>query len=177
MSQSINSDAVKIFHKEKWNIEKREVPYGKSNALGKTSFNKSQIPSDYSLFIEEYSAFINAEDNAWFLMLEDFSEQSDSAFVWNEFETQSLDAALDDADEKKIKDFWNRHLPIFISVKDGYSFFAIEFREDNKNNIVFGREPEYEATSYFCDSFSDLLVIIINHISGKKQNNLLSDII
>jgi hypothetical protein len=168
---------MRIFRKENWIIENRIIPLGRLSSLGEVSYDISQIPSDYISFIEEYISFANSKENAWFLMLEDFSGQGKSAFAWNELEKQSLDAALDDADEKKIRKFWERHLPILLSVKDGYSFLAMEFKENNERVIVSGREPEYENTSHVCGSFSDLLDIMILHVSGEKKHDLLCSLI
>lgn len=154
---------MEILEIENWIIKKRAPYVLASKILGATKFNTNLLPPEYLSFLEKYISFNNPDDSAWFLMLEDFSEKRGSAFSWNEFEKQGLEAAIDYDEAKKIEDFWLYHLPIFISTKDGYSYLAIELLTNGNHRIVWGREPEYEEISHFCDSFSDLLDIAAKH--------------
>ena len=45
-------------------------------------------------------------------------------------------------------------LPIFLSVKDGYSYYATSMRD---GSIVWGTEPEFEECKLVADSFIDFL--------------------
>jgi Uma2 family endonuclease len=55
----------------------------------------------------------NKDETAWFLCENDFNGVSDSAYRWNEFETQSLEAAEgDELWKTQILDFWRYHFPI-----------------------------------------------------------------
>ncbi|MCM1100467.1 MAG: hypothetical protein NC079_01780 [Clostridium sp.] len=87
------------------------------------------------------------------LCAEDFNRESEDAFQWNEFEMMSLQAAVDEDDEewqKDIRAFWDKHLPICLSVRDGYSYYAIRI---NDGHVVCGYEPEFEETTDMADSF------------------------
>ena len=167
---------MEILKIENWIIKER-VPYiYSSKTLGATKFSTHFLPPEYISFLEKYTSFNNPDDSAWFLMLEDFSENSGSAFSWDEFEKQGLETAIDYDGAKEIEDFWLNHLPILISVKDGYSYLAIELLINGNHRIVWGREPEYEEISHFCDSFSDLLDVVAKHITGRQSNSILEKI-
>ena len=58
-----------------------------------------------------------------------------------------------------IINFWNRHLPIYRSVKGKYSYYAID---TESGKIVCGYEPEYEDASIVADSFEDFIDKIIS---------------
>ncbi len=79
-----------------------------------------------------------------------------------EFEELSLEVAEgDDEWKEEIKRWWDKKLPIIISVRDGYSFFAIDL-ENDCGNIVKGEEPEFEETEIVASSFYEFLDMLIN---------------
>ena len=99
----------------------------------------------------------NKAETAWFLCQPDYDGTSDSAYRWNEFELQSLEAAEGDDDwRREITRFWDRHFPIFLSVKAGYSFLALRLTEPDYGAVVYGHEPEYEEVDVICPSFTEL---------------------
>lgn len=61
--------------------------------------------------------------------------------------------------ENEIKEFWNNHLPIIMSVKGDYSYYAISIMS---GSIVQGEEPEFEECEIVADSFEEFLREIIN---------------
>ena len=88
----------------------------------------------------------------------DFSGESGLAFAWNEWERQSIEAAEGDEElERRVVAFWDSHLPILLSVKSGYAYFAIE---QSSLRIVRGEEPEYEEATPLAPSFTALLQLI-----------------
>jgi hypothetical protein len=116
------------------------------------------MPSDYREFVEETKIAVSPDEKAWFLTALDFSGESDSAFAWNEWERQSLEAAEDDeALKRQTLGFWDSHLPVLVSVKSGYAYVAIE-RSDL--TVVCGEEPEYEEATLLTSSFAELLHLI-----------------
>ena len=101
------------------------------------------------------------DEKTWFLCQNEYNNISDLAFKWNEFEKLSLEVAEDDKELKKdIKQWWDKKLPIIISVKDGYTFFAIDL-ENNSGEIVRGEEPEFEETKVVANSFFEFLDMVI----------------
>ena len=85
---------------------------------------------------------------------------SDLAFKWNEFEELSLEVADDEEWKKDIKQWWDKKVPIIMSVKDGYTFFAIDL-ENNSGEIVRGEEPEFEEVEVVANSFFEFLDMVI----------------
>ena len=72
----------------------------------------------------------------------------------------SLDAAEgDNSWTAEIKSFWNEHLPICLSLKDGYSYYALCLKD---GTIVTGEEPEFEETTEVAPSFRDFLQMLCN---------------
>lgn len=113
-------------------------------------------------FWDFFSKIESSDDCAWFLCEQDFkAEYKPNEFAWNEFEKISLNAAID-ADEKNIvTEWWSKHPPIAMSVRNGYSFLAIDL-DEQFGSIVYGYEPEFEETSIIAQSFDDLLNQIIS---------------
>lgn len=95
------------------------------------------IPIEYLKFLASFSLLTNLSDTTWFNSISDFNEtNTESDFKWNEFERMSLESSEDFPDvKKKVIEFWNHHLPIILSVKNGYSFFAINVSEDHFGKI------------------------------------------
>lgn len=100
-----------------------------------------------------YQEVVSADETSWFLCCDDYNGTSESAFKWNEFENLSLEAAGDDSEWKEeIRQWWDKRLPIIISVREGYSFYAIDL-EGGNGRIVRGEEPEFEEAEVVADSF------------------------
>jgi hypothetical protein len=113
------------------------------------------LPKDIVAFLEETKAAVSPDNKSWFNTSTDLSGQSGVAFLWNQWEFDSL-AAADNYPKLQltIRAFWDQHFPIMISVKNGYAYFAIQ-RDDLA--IVCGEEPEYEEASTIAASFADFL--------------------
>lgn len=119
---------------------------------------QSLISASYGRFLSRISSCAKADDTAWFLTDDDFRDRSDAAFAWNEFERQSLDAAEGDAEwTDQITRYWSEHLPVLLSVKSGYAYFALAERGE----IVFGREPEYEEAEVVAANFDEFLAKLV----------------
>ena len=79
----------------------------------------SELPADYQEFLQRFQTITNESDNVWFNSIEDFNGESDSGFRWNEFEMMGLEALQDDEEScDMIRQFWDNHIPILMSVKD-----------------------------------------------------------
>jgi hypothetical protein len=75
----------------------------------------------------------------------------------------SLEAAMDDEIWKsEITAWWDRYLPIVMSVEDGYSFYAIDVTED-QGAVVRGSEPEFEEVDKVANSFEQFLEFIMSN--------------
>lgn len=133
----------------------------------------SNIPADYKEFLQQFQIIANESDNVWFNSIEDFNGESDSAFRWNEFELMGLEALADDKEScDMIRRFWDSHIPVLMSVKDGYRYLSIDLSPDNYGKIYYGIEPEFEESSEFvCDGFNHLLEML----SSNEQNDILAN--
>ncbi|MGN7864076.1 hypothetical protein [Chryseobacterium sp. 22458] len=128
------------------------------------------VPDDYLTFLNTFSLLTNLSDTTWFNSISDFNGTNDeSAFSWNEFEIQSLEAFDGDAEsQKKIQTFWDQHLPIILSVKNGYAYFAINVSEENFGKIYYGEEPEFEEAEWVFRDFTSFIEAIKDQ-SLKKE--------
>ena len=118
-----------------------------------------RVPQLWLDFINTVRSIQNNEETTWFLCQDVFDGQKQSAFSWNEWETLSLDSAGHDIVwEMEIKEFWNRHLPIIMSVQNGYAYYAICVED---GSIVYGAEPEFEACTIVAPSFEAFLRKIV----------------
>jgi hypothetical protein len=62
---------------------------------------------------------------------------------------------------RRIKDFWDHHLPILMSVKSGYAYWAVEHPA---GNVIAGDEPEYEEVSMLGPSISEAHNLIVAQV-------------
>jgi len=116
------------------------------------------IPPDLRGFLEHTASLATSDDKTWFLTAREMSAANDSAFNWNQWELDSLDVASEDTQWKAtISEFWDNHLPIVMSVRDGYKYLAIR---KSDLGIVGGNEPEFEETEKVADSFEDLMAML-----------------
>jgi hypothetical protein len=142
----------------RWNamIENNSIKNLSENILARYN-----IPDEYKTFLENIKTCTNSEENIWFLCIDDYSEKSEDAFRWNEFEIISLEAAGNDVELiNEIKNYWNKHLPIIFNVKGQYEYYAINV--ENKK-IVYGYEPEFEESEIVANNFGELLDKIVNN--------------
>ncbi|EAG9322703.1 SMI1/KNR4 family protein [Listeria monocytogenes] len=117
------------------------------------------LPDAYKAFYRQLNLCSNAGDTCWFLSEEDFLENEEDAFLWDSFEQMSLAAAEGDENlENEVKQFWNSHLPIMMSVGGSYEYYAIAL---NDGSVVHGSEPEFEESLVVADSFADFLLKIV----------------
>ena len=134
-----------------WNIilnsEKTELP--------DSIKNRYHIPKQWYEFISNMQVCENDDATKWFITPRDYLP-NEEGFQWNEFELQSLEYGSNATD---IVTYWNKHLPVFMSVDGEYSYYAIN---TENGNVVNGYEPEYEASTVVADSFETFIRKIIS---------------
>jgi hypothetical protein len=108
-------------------------------------------------WVSSFALLSNSDETVWFLSRHDYSTGAEGAFAWNEWEKLSIEAATTDADAEAVSRFWERHLPILLSVRHGYEYLAV--RDDGA--VVHGTEPEFEEADVVFSHFEDLLKHII----------------
>lgn len=118
------------------------------------------IPDLWRQFTATVSELYNGDETTWFLCAEDYDSRLDHAWQWNEWEKLSLKSAEGDrAWEDEIRAFWDRHLPIVMSLKNGYSYYAISMED---GAVVYGAEPEFEECGQAAGSFPEFLAKIMD---------------
>ena len=151
------NDFIKWAKNNSWNIicENNDIKY-----LPKTVMERYNIPNEYKTFLENIKICTNAEENIWFLCIDDYLREEENTFRWNEFEKISLEAA--ENDEKminEIKKYWDKHFPIVFNVRGEYEYYAINIENEK---IVYGYEPMFEENKIVANNFKAFLEKIMN---------------
>ena len=135
-----------------WKVEMRQEPVD----LPPTVLERyKNISEEWVAFVRNIKFCISISGTVWFLNMEDYLPKNSQEWRYNEFELISLEAAQDDQEwVRTIRSFWNRHLPIVMSVGEEYEYYAID--TDN-GTIVRGNEPEFEETVVVADSFGEFV--------------------
>ncbi|MHC9042961.1 hypothetical protein ACYX8G_00155 [Microbacterium saperdae] len=115
-------------------------------------------PETVIRWASSFSVLSNSDDTVWFLSRDDYSTDAEGTFAWNEWEQLSIQAATSDDEAATVSRFWKRHLPILLSVRNGYEYLAV--RDDGA--VVHGTEPEFEEAVVVFSHFEELL----RHISA-----------
>lgn len=115
-------------------------------------------PDTVIRWVSSFSLLANADETVWFLSRDDYSTGAAGAFAWDEYEQLSLQAAMTDDAAAAVSRFWTRHLPLLLSVRNGYEYLAV--RDDGA--VVHGAEPEFEEAVVVFSHFEDLLTHIIS---------------
>jgi len=159
---------LNLLRREGWEVvEKKD---SKLDLGFPVSSRYPNLPEDFMFFLGRVAVCANAADNVWFLCEDHYNGSRESAFVWNEFELQSLDAADDDEHlRKSIKEFWDTHIPFMLSVKSDYAYVGLSVSQANYGAIVSSYEPEYEETVTVCDSFSDFIRLCISILNKETE--------
>lgn len=106
-----------------------------------------RIPDELLTVMYGIEECVAPDEKAWLLCRPDYEGTSESAFKWNEFELMSLEAADDEDLAQEITAFWDSHLPVYFSVRDGYSYVAVCTDEIHAGELVEGCEPDFEDTT------------------------------
>ncbi|MED1946761.1 MULTISPECIES: SMI1/KNR4 family protein [Brevibacillus] len=115
------------------------------------------IPEQFDQFLKRVDTCVAADEKSWFLCVNDYNREVELAFSWDEFKKISLESACDDDSWKQeITKFWDRYLPIALSVRNGYTYYAIDLGSEF-GSIVCGSEPEFEEAEQIASSFNQFL--------------------
>lgn len=137
--------------KNNWNIilnsEKTDLP----DSI-KSRYN---IPEQWYSFICKLQVCEDQSATKWFLTPDDYLPREEG-FQWNEFEIQSLECS---DNKSSIISYWDKHLPIILSVDGEYSYYAIN---TENGNVVNGYEPEYEDSTVAAEDFNSFISKIIS---------------
>ncbi len=117
-----------------------------------------RLPSAVSSLLMTLEGCSSPGETAWLLTAPDFLGTSDSAWQWNAFELMSLEFSGDDSDQRDdVVAFWDKHFPVLLSVKTGYSYFAVSLEDSDFGSVVHGFEPLFEDCVPEAPDFSAFL--------------------
>ncbi len=119
-----------------------------------------KIPLGFLEFLKRVKSCVTPDQKSWFLCLDDYLGTADSAFKWNEMEQISLVEGDDDYNEPIIA-FWNQHLPIALSVRDDYTYYALKAKDDF-GTVVSSFEPYFEEPNPVAPSLEQFLEAIMS---------------
>ena len=108
------------------------------------------------VWVSSFSVLASSDDQVWFLSAENYAGGvgiSDEAFPWDAFRHESLAVASGPAERAAINAFWSTHLPVLLSVRNGYEYLAIA----PDGQVVRGGEPEFEEVTIVAADFDALL--------------------
>lgn len=144
-----------------WELTEKSDPHLHLSSSITSRFK--ELPNEYVEFLSTVAKCVTSNEATWFICEDDFNNNSDTAFKWNEFEWLSLEAAAGDANwQSEITAWWDKYLPIVMSVEGGYSFYAIDLTRD-RGAIVRGAEPEFEEVDKVANTFEQFLVMIMSN--------------
>ncbi|MBU3179415.1 SMI1/KNR4 family protein [Clostridium estertheticum] len=143
---------------EGWNvIDRHEDELQLSNVI---VGRYKTLSNEHLGFLRSVKQCITPSEKTWFICENEYNDNSDIAFKWNEFEVLSLEVAKNDDEWKlEISTWWDSHLPIVMSVDNGYSFYAIDLKNDG--SIVQGYEPEFEEVEKVANNLEEFLELIM----------------
>ena len=134
-----------------WNVMSNDEKTDLPDAIKR----RYDIPAQWYSFICSFQVCEDQSATKWFLTPKDYFQQEDG-FQWNEFELQSLEYT---DNESSVISYWDKHLPIFMSVDGEYSYYAIN---TENGNVVNGYEPEFEGSSVVADDFEAFIGKIVS---------------
>lgn len=156
-----------------WTVEPRAPT---SLALGpEVTRRYTRLVPSHLDFLKSVSRCINAKETSWFLCEQDYQtlDSDPVPWRWNEYEIMSLSAASGDAPwQEKIRRFWDRHLPFFLSVEAGdYDYLAFDLSPESFGRVVHGFSPDFEAVSPVAPTFDDFLLELAHVVRGEPPSD------
>lgn len=134
-----------------------------------------RIPTDYVKFLQRVKSCVNADETVWFLCVDEYNSQTDSAWAWNEMEKIALEGA-DESARRQIIDFWDRHLPFMYSVGGEYGYLALKVGAEPFGSVVEGYEDLSEASEDFA-SFEEFVRFHSTAVQGDFGDTTLFDFV
>jgi len=93
----------------------------------------------------------------WFYCKSDFEVSLDSAFQLERARNHVLSGSGRWRRQQRIRQFWHRYLLALMSVKGGYSFYAVDTSD---GAVAYACAPEFEEVESAAPSFLEFLELI-----------------
>jgi hypothetical protein len=157
-----------------WRVERQIPPRSLPDFLLK---RYPAVPGPLRELQTTHSLCTNPDETAWFLTAGDFDGTSGSVFLWNELEEMSLADARDEAEQSRIRSFWNRHYPFLLSVKTTYAYFALDLAGEGEKAVVHGYDPFFERPIPAAPSLGTFLETFLAAVEGEGNDSHLGTLI
>lgn len=145
------SSALQVLRSLNWSIQTQGTQFDLPPVLRQ---RYDWVPDEIKSFVCSIFSASTCDDKTWFVSYVELNDESDSAFRWNQWELDSLEAAAGNRSwQSRISEFWDDHFPFLMSVRNEYKYVAVRKAD---SFIVGGREPEFEQTVPVSSSFSEL---------------------
>lgn len=149
----MNEELFNCLRGRGWQIERYGDP---APGIPENIRQKYPAARRWFAWISGVRSAVSSDETAWLLCAGDYAGQAETAFRWNEWERLSLENAAGNSDwEAEIRHFWDVHLPIVMSVRDGnYAYYAVS---TETGAVVYGCEPEFEECRTAAGSLEEFL--------------------
>jgi len=97
-----------------------------------------KLPPEMIDLLDGLKSCVNVGQTAWLLCRDDFRSESELEWRWDEFEQMQLVWAEGEEDERRIRAFWDTHVPVLLSTHTGYVFFAVSLNPGSFGQVVHG---------------------------------------
>ena len=128
------------------------------------------MPAEVAAFCCSFDLLVTADETAWFFSHLDYAARSGSAFAWNEFEVNDLEAAMTSAQRAAVTKFWERHFPLAMCVRGDHQYLAIGVEGANAGKIVLGDSSADEETVLLADDIGSLSWLFADFYSGNRAS-------
>jgi hypothetical protein len=143
-----------------WTVTESNVAFGWPDVLRD---RYPEMPPALTEFLDGLDSCVSSDETTWFLTRADYESRIVAPFPWNAWERMSLEGVPPDI-AADVTDFWDRHLPIVLSVAGDYSYLALEVIGPGFGAVVSGVSPDFEGTSVVAPSFDHLLDLMLDAI-------------
>jgi len=132
----------------------------------------AHVTSSVRAFSSSFDQLSNTDETCWFLSHLDYASQSDSAFAWNEFELNETTWAITPEQRQAVHAFWQRFLPLAISVKDDHQFIAMGIAADNAGQFFLGETAEPDELVQLADNLDEFVACVTQALRDQHPRAL-----
>lgn len=151
-----------------WQIRRRdEICPPRGEFLGGRFKNLSK---DFYSFVCSFETLHDAADAVWFVSARDYASSGadEAEFCYEDFEKDSLECAVNDAERAAVSAFWSGCLPFLFSVRGERCFAGILTQGADAGKIIFGAEPIYEDVLVIAPNFEEFIALFLAVLTDKS---------
>ena len=146
------------------------LKYAEKNGwiLEKNGSGKYHLPEiyhkkigDFEKIISEYKCIRNKDNTTFFVLGETLCDETETSqgFSWDTFKKISLGACDGENEVNEVKQWWDSHFPVVMSVACGYEFYSLNTLN---GSVEWSCEPMFEEAVKAADSLDDFFEKIAN---------------